>query len=195
VTEAVRRFATLSRTHHTETAAIAPRRALFDAKGLGETGDPVVHEAVAAATFALTRDGEVSGPVKLGDAGDLAIVQRVALRPAMKLAEVPPPELERARNGLRAARANALMKAKAAELRAGVTVAVAAESFADLRATPGKGRFLRPGPFSGRPTLGKGITDLKAVMKDPPGSELRRVTPEAVLEEVRKGQARKGEQP
>lgn len=194
--DAVRRFAKLSREHTTEKSAIAPRRVLFDATGRNEVGEPAVHEAIATAAFALGKDGDISGVLKLGDSGDLAIVQRIAVRPAMKVAEVPAPELARANDGLRAARANALMKARAAELRGKVTIAVEPQTFADLRPTSMKGQLMRGG-LMGRPgALGKGgMVDLKSVMKDPPGRDMRQIPKEEVLENMRKSkeQAKQGQ--
>jgi hypothetical protein len=192
--EAIRRFAKLSREHNTEKTSIAPRRTLFDAAGRSELGEPVVHEAVATAAFALAKDGDVSGVVKLGDSGDLAIVQRIAHRPAMKPAEVPPPDLERAKEGLRAASANALMKARAGELRAKVTIAVEPQTFSDLRATPMKGRFVKG--LGGRPDARAGrASELKAVMREPPSRELPQLTREQILDAMKKQREGGGGQP
>jgi hypothetical protein len=189
VKEAVSRFAKLSREHDTAKAAIAPRRVLFDAAGRSEVGEPVVAEAIATAAFALAADGDVSPVISLGDGGDLAVVQRVALRPAMKTSEVPAPDLERAKDGLRVARANALMKTRAGELRGKVTIAVEPQAFADLRPVSAKGRFLGGG-LGGRPGaigVGRKVPDLKAIMQDPPSREMPHLTKDQILEEVQKG--------
>ena len=130
--DAMRKFNELVREHSAEKSAIAPRRTLFDAAGLGETGEPVVHETVARLAFGIANDGEIAGPVPLGD-GRFVVVQRLAARPAMELAQVPPHMVERAREGLKTKRANAAMQARAAELRRGARVVIEDKAFEDLR--------------------------------------------------------------
>ncbi len=130
--DAMRKFNELVREHSVEKSSIAPRRTLFDVAGLGETGEPVVHETVAKLAFGIANDGEIAGPAALGD-GRFVVVQRIAARPAMELAQVPPHMLERAREGLKAKRANAAMLARAAELRRGARVVIEDKAFEDLR--------------------------------------------------------------
>lgn len=148
--DATRKFAEMIREHSTEKAAIAPRRVLFDINGLNETGEPAVHEAIAKAAFGLANDGEIAGPVPIGE-GRFAIVQRLVARAAMDPTKVPPQIIERAREGLKARRANAAMQTRSAELRRNVRVVIEDKAFEDLRPLiQPRGAMMKGGPLDVR---------------------------------------------
>lgn len=178
--EAIRSFGELAREHNIEPMTIAPRRVLFDAAGLSDTGSPAVHETIAKAAFAIENDGEIAGPFALGDE-KWVIVQRVALRPKMALDQAPPHLVDRARDGLRSKRANEAMKTRAAEVRRAAAVTVTEAIISDLQPAI---RIKRP--------LGKGgALDTRRMRQEriqgrEPNQRLDEVLPPGAEEELRR---------
>lgn len=178
--DSIRRFGELSREHNIESKTIAPRRVLFDAAGLSETGSPAVHELVAKAAFAIANDGEIAGPFALGE-GKWVIVQRVALRPKMELATVPPHLVDRAKDGMRAKRAADAMKARAADVRRDVAVSITEATISDLQ----------PAVHTRRPFNKGGALDTRRLRRErimgrEPNERLDAVIPEGAEEGLRK---------
>jgi hypothetical protein len=191
--EGLRAFGELVKEHSVEKGAIAPRRVLFDAAGLNEVGEPAVHEAIAKAAFALDNDGDISAPFALGE-GKWAIVQRLARRPAVNPAEVPPHITERARTAIQARRSMSAMQTRAAELRKDVKVEIRDAALTDLA----------PAIRARMPISKGGALDLRRMRHDrvigrepkerlqdvlPPGAEdeLRKASPEEVQEKMGRG--------
>lgn|GEM_PF-2703260 len=178
--DSIRRFGELVREHNIEAKSIAPRRVLFDAAGLNETGNPAVHETVAKGAFAIANDGEIAGPFALGE-GKWVIVQRVALRPKMELDKVPPHLADRAKDGLRAKRAADAMQARAADVRRGVAVTITEATISDIQpAIRARRPFSKGGPLDTRRLRHERILGRE------PNQRLDEVVPDGAEEGIRR---------
>jgi len=92
-----------------------PDGTLVDAQGKNELGETLLPEEGATVLFALTKDGEVSAPTKIGDAW--LLLMRVAVRPGTPVALVPDDQKAAAKEKIVAARAMRALEEHVARLR------------------------------------------------------------------------------
>ncbi len=101
---------------------VVPDGALVDAQGKNELGETIIPEEGAKVLFALTKNGEVSAPSKVGNMW--LLLMRVAVRPGTPVDQVPADQKAAAKEKIVAARAMQALEEYIARLRKdqGVTI-------------------------------------------------------------------------